>query len=369
MTTPALFIGKKHKIIYDSDDEESFLKPSIDNQENRNPKNSNHFEVKNNSKINPGIIQSNPIPNQLNSSFKNSSSQNAHSQNDSHKTQLNLNEKMNEKVSQIDQPRYSISEIKEIAKKEIKKQDNNQNISRIENTNKSGCPQKIQQDLSKNHNQQTHNIQQKNLEQNSQKQVKDNISSHALKTKERKEEEIIQNPKLMNKGKNDLSHKEVQKKNQIHQGENEINSEKLKYNPLSSNSNHKSSSNFQKLKGVPSNSELKGDKKNCTMTSESRKIKKISSHQKTKIVESDDEFSSFESSENEMTEALQKKHSMKKISEKIKRKEVISERRKETKIKKNLIPNLSVKEGLVEELSCRWWYVLPDWPPKDYDYS
>jgi hypothetical protein len=29
----------------------------------------------------------------------------------------------------------------------------------------------------------------------------------------------------------------------------------------------------------------------------------------------------------------------------------------------------SAKEELVAELLCRWWYALPDWPPKDYDYQ
>lgn len=27
------------------------------------------------------------------------------------------------------------------------------------------------------------------------------------------------------------------------------------------------------------------------------------------------------------------------------------------------------KQALVAKLLCRWWYVLPDWPPKDFDYD
>lgn len=29
----------------------------------------------------------------------------------------------------------------------------------------------------------------------------------------------------------------------------------------------------------------------------------------------------------------------------------------------------SPKEQLVAELLCRWWYVMPDWPPADFDYG
>jgi len=29
----------------------------------------------------------------------------------------------------------------------------------------------------------------------------------------------------------------------------------------------------------------------------------------------------------------------------------------------------SAKQSLVAKLLCRWWYVLPDWPPKDFDYT
>lgn len=27
------------------------------------------------------------------------------------------------------------------------------------------------------------------------------------------------------------------------------------------------------------------------------------------------------------------------------------------------------KEQMVADLLCRWWYVLPDWPPVDYDFN
>ncbi|GBE59853.1 hypothetical protein, conserved [Babesia ovata] len=30
--------------------------------------------------------------------------------------------------------------------------------------------------------------------------------------------------------------------------------------------------------------------------------------------------------------------------------------------------NRTDKDVLVAKLLCRWWYVLPDWPPKDYNY-
>ncbi len=29
----------------------------------------------------------------------------------------------------------------------------------------------------------------------------------------------------------------------------------------------------------------------------------------------------------------------------------------------------SNKEQMVADLLCRWWYVLPDWPPADFDFS
>ncbi|CAE7539812.1 unnamed protein product, partial [Symbiodinium pilosum] len=29
----------------------------------------------------------------------------------------------------------------------------------------------------------------------------------------------------------------------------------------------------------------------------------------------------------------------------------------------------NAKQKLVAKLLCRWWYVLPDWPPKDFDYN
>eukprot|EP00930_Biecheleria_cincta_P049067 TRINITY_DN34319_c0_g1_i1.p1 TRINITY_DN34319_c0_g1~~TRINITY_DN34319_c0_g1_i1.p1 ORF type:complete len:517 (+),score=144.86 TRINITY_DN34319_c0_g1_i1:20-1570(+) len=29
----------------------------------------------------------------------------------------------------------------------------------------------------------------------------------------------------------------------------------------------------------------------------------------------------------------------------------------------------TAKQALVAQLLCRWWYVLPDWPPKDFDYD
>lgn len=31
--------------------------------------------------------------------------------------------------------------------------------------------------------------------------------------------------------------------------------------------------------------------------------------------------------------------------------------------------NYLSKENLVSEVGARWWYVLPEWPPKDYDYT
>ena len=31
--------------------------------------------------------------------------------------------------------------------------------------------------------------------------------------------------------------------------------------------------------------------------------------------------------------------------------------------------NRTPKEQLVADLLCRWWYVLPDWPPADVDYA
>lgn len=28
-----------------------------------------------------------------------------------------------------------------------------------------------------------------------------------------------------------------------------------------------------------------------------------------------------------------------------------------------------IKENLVNEVGVRWWYVLPEWPPKNFDYQ
>ena len=33
------------------------------------------------------------------------------------------------------------------------------------------------------------------------------------------------------------------------------------------------------------------------------------------------------------------------------------------------VQDRSFKESLVARLLCRWWYVMPHWPPVDYDYS
>ncbi len=29
--------------------------------------------------------------------------------------------------------------------------------------------------------------------------------------------------------------------------------------------------------------------------------------------------------------------------------------------------NFNNKDHLVQELSCRWWYAIPEWPPADHD--
>ncbi|CAI2362822.1 unnamed protein product [Moneuplotes crassus] len=42
--------------------------------------------------------------------------------------------------------------------------------------------------------------------------------------------------------------------------------------------------------------------------------------------------------------------------------------RSKTKSSKNKSKSLT-KEDLVSEVGARWWYVLPDWPPADHDYS
>lgn len=31
--------------------------------------------------------------------------------------------------------------------------------------------------------------------------------------------------------------------------------------------------------------------------------------------------------------------------------------------------NMNSKNDLVEEFSKRWWYSMPEWPPKDFDYK
>jgi hypothetical protein len=33
------------------------------------------------------------------------------------------------------------------------------------------------------------------------------------------------------------------------------------------------------------------------------------------------------------------------------------------------VQNRTPKEQLVADILCRWWYVLPDWPPADFDYA
>lgn len=32
-------------------------------------------------------------------------------------------------------------------------------------------------------------------------------------------------------------------------------------------------------------------------------------------------------------------------------------------------PDVKSHEGLVQELAKRWWYVIPEWPPADLDYT
>lgn len=45
-----------------------------------------------------------------------------------------------------------------------------------------------------------------------------------------------------------------------------------------------------------------------------------------------------------------------------------SNNQNEVKVLKQ-VQNRSPKEQLVADILCRWWYVLPDWPPADYDYK
>ena len=33
------------------------------------------------------------------------------------------------------------------------------------------------------------------------------------------------------------------------------------------------------------------------------------------------------------------------------------------------VQNRTAKEQLVADVLCRWWYVLPEWPPADFDYA
>lgn len=33
------------------------------------------------------------------------------------------------------------------------------------------------------------------------------------------------------------------------------------------------------------------------------------------------------------------------------------------------VQNRGLKEQLVADILCRWWYVLPDWPPANFDYA
>lgn len=44
------------------------------------------------------------------------------------------------------------------------------------------------------------------------------------------------------------------------------------------------------------------------------------------------------------------------------------EKKKSTPIEYNG-PDLKTKDGLVQELAKRYWYVWPRWPPENYDYS
>ena len=31
--------------------------------------------------------------------------------------------------------------------------------------------------------------------------------------------------------------------------------------------------------------------------------------------------------------------------------------------------DLKQKSDIIYDILVRWWYVMPDWPPKDFDYS
>ena len=33
------------------------------------------------------------------------------------------------------------------------------------------------------------------------------------------------------------------------------------------------------------------------------------------------------------------------------------------------VQNRSLKEQMVADILCRWWYAMPDWPPADFDYG
>ena len=31
--------------------------------------------------------------------------------------------------------------------------------------------------------------------------------------------------------------------------------------------------------------------------------------------------------------------------------------------------NLKLKKDIINDLLCRWWYILPEWPPTNYNYD
>ena len=48
------------------------------------------------------------------------------------------------------------------------------------------------------------------------------------------------------------------------------------------------------------------------------------------------------------------------------------ERKQKSEKKPNILeytPDVKSHEGLVQELAKWWWYVIPEWPPVDLDYT
>ena len=59
----------------------------------------------------------------------------------------------------------------------------------------------------------------------------------------------------------------------------------------------------------------------------------------------------------------------KKASKKEPKQRTPKQKREKQAVAASTEPELKTREGMVQEVAKRWWYVMPEWPPRDFDYQ